>query len=417
MQETIKNRTIFCKDNLDILEGINTETIDLVYLDPPFNKKKVFTAPIGTSAEGASFKDIFTEADLKEEWVQEIREDWPNVYELLNAVKNIEGRSSYNFCYLAYMAIRLIQCRRILKNTGSFYYHCDPTMSHYIKLLLDCIFGEKKFKNEIVWHYETGGIPIKDFSRKHDYILRYSKGKEYIFNSKDILEERSEEVLRRIATGNETATRSKGQYRHPSDVFKIPAINAMARERVGYPTQKPLALLERIIKASSNEGDVVLDPFCGCATTCVAAERLSRRWIGIDISVKAYELVQERISNMYEIRQGKLEEGELSKIYFSTTAPTRTDDGANAKDQKYVYIISHPQYEGEYKVGIASDVKSRLSSYQTSDPNRDYKLEYKQLTEHYRALERHIHNQFDSRQEWVRAEMQEIINAMKSYRP
>ena len=417
MQETIKNRTIFCKDNLDILEGINTETIDLVYLDPPFNKKKVFTAPIGTSAEGASFKDIFTEADLKEEWVQEIREDWPNVYELLNAVKNIEGRSSYNFCYLAYMAIRLIECHRVLKNTGSVYYHCDPTMSHYIKLLLDCVFGEKNFKNEIVWCYETGGIPIKDFSRKHDYILRYSKGKEYIFNSKDILEERSEEVLRRIATGNETATRSKGQYRHPSDVFKIPAINAMARERVGYPTQKPLALLERIIKASSSEGDVVLDPFCGCATTCVAAERLSRRWIGIDVSVKAYELVRERIRNMYEIRQGKLEEGELSKTYFSVTAPTRTDDGANAKDQKYVYIISHPQYEGEYKVGIASDVKSRLSSYQTSDPNRDYKLEYKQLTEHYRALERHIHNQFDSRQEWVRAEMQEIINAMKSYRP
>ncbi len=424
MQETIKNRTIFCKDNLDILEGINTETIDLVYLDPPFNKKKVFTAPIGTSAEGASFKDIFTEADLKEEWVQEIREDWPNVYELLNAVKNIEGRSSYNFCYLAYMAIRLIECHRVLKNTGSVYLHCDATMSHYLKLLLDCIFGEKNFKNEIVWCYTGPSNTKRYYPRKHDSLFFYVKNAQdnYIFNTQAIkipyakLETgKTGGIFKQAATLHKAGKIPEDWWEENRD--NMTPVGRIQTERTGYPTQKPLALLERIIKASSSEGDVVLDPFCGCATTCVAAERLSRRWIGIDVSVKAYELVQERIRNMYEIRQGKLEEGELSKTYFSTTAPTRTDDGANAKDQKYVYIISHPQYEGEYKVGIASDVKSRLSSYQTSDPNRDYKLEYKQLTEHYRALERHIHNQFDSRQEWVRAEMQEIINAMKSYRP
>ncbi len=145
MQHNIANRTIFCKDNIDILQGIDSESIDLIYLDPPFNKKKTFTAPIGSSAEGAAFKDIFKQEDVKSEWLQTIQEDKDNIFNLLEAVKNIEGKTSYNFCYLAYMAIRLIECHRVLKETGSLYLHCDSTMSHYLKLLLDCIFGEKEF--------------------------------------------------------------------------------------------------------------------------------------------------------------------------------------------------------------------------------------------------------------------------------
>ena len=157
LQSTIKNRTLFCKDNLDILQNIDSHTIDLIYLDPPFNKKKVFTAPIGSSAEGASFKDYFREEDVKDEWLQTIKEDHIELYNFLNGVKNISSNKQYlyNYCYLAYMAIRLLEMHRILKDTGSLYFHCDPTMSHYIKLLMDIIFGEKNFRNEIIWCYEN----------------------------------------------------------------------------------------------------------------------------------------------------------------------------------------------------------------------------------------------------------------------
>ena len=151
LQSTLKNRTIFCRDNLEVLRGINTESIDLIYLDPPFNKNKVFTAPIGTSAEGASFSDIFKEKDVKEEWLDIIKESNQTLHDFLEGIEKIGYR--YNKYYLCYMAIRLIEMQRILKNTGSLYLHCDPTMSHYLKLLLDIIFGEKNFRNEVVWCY------------------------------------------------------------------------------------------------------------------------------------------------------------------------------------------------------------------------------------------------------------------------
>ncbi len=417
MQLNVKNRTIFCKDNLEILKGIDTETIDLIYLDPPFNKKKVFTAPIGTSAEGASFKDVFKKEDVKEEWTETIREDHYSIYRLLEAVKDIEGRTSYNFCYLVYMAIRLIECHRLLKGSGSLYLHCDPTMSHYLKLLLDCIFGEKNFRNEIVWGYRTGGVSKKWYGRKHDLILYYGKTrniyympiKETVFYDKPFF----------------TSSLPNKEGKYPVEVYlrdvwdnEIKPIINVSRERVGYPTQKPLALLERIIKASSNEGDMVLDPFCGCATTCVAAEKLKRQWVGIDISIKAYELVQTRIKDeVYEEGLMKGEDGNLPQIHFRTDPPERTDKGQGVADKKYVYIISHPNYQGEYKVGIASSVTSRLNSYQTSDPARQYKLESYVLTEHFRELEQHIHKKFENRHEWVKADINDIIKEIENYTP
>ena len=182
MQDTIKNRTtIFCKDNLIIMRGINSNSIDLIYLDPPFNTNKVFTAPIGSSAEGASFKDIFQKEDVKEVWLLDLKEDKKRLYDFLIAVKNLGN--DYNFCYLCYMAIRLMEMQRILKNTGSLYLHCDPTMSHYLKLLLDIIFKEENFRNEIIWCYSGGGRSKRDFANKHDIILRYSKSNDYIFNA------------------------------------------------------------------------------------------------------------------------------------------------------------------------------------------------------------------------------------------
>lgn len=410
-QHNISNRTIFCKDNLEVLQGMNSESVDLIYLDPPFNKKKVFTAPIGSSAEGAEFSDIFREEDVKEEWLETIEQDNESIFGFLSGIRFIEGRTSYNFCYLAYMAIRLIECHRILKSTGSLYLHCDPTMSHYIKILLDCVFGEKQFRNEVIWHYNSGPRG-KCFGKRHDTIFLYSKtGKDHTFNKDSVREPYSKYI---------NIPKSKQHYYHPDgkvmgDVWKL---NILAqndkKERTGYPTQKPLALLERIIKASSNENDIVLDPFCGCATTCIAAEMLGRQWIGIDVSQKAYELVQKRLMQQELVPS---HDGKGDLVAFKTDAPQRTDQDKDYREKKWVYIISHPLHEDEYKVGIAKNWKSRLNSYQTSDPDRAFKMEYRIETADFKKLEKHIHNheRFDNRHEWVYGVLDEIIEEIEKY--
>ncbi|MBC6399744.1 MAG: GIY-YIG nuclease family protein [Ekhidna sp.] len=436
----IENRTIFCHDNLDVLKGINSDCINLIYADPPFNKKKTFTAPVGSSAEGASFSDIFLEKDIKEEWLKDIEEDHYAIHKLLSAVKDIEGKSSYNFCYLAYMAVRLMECHRILKDTGSMYLHCDSTMCHYLKLLLDCIFGEKNFMNEIVWCYRKWANAAEHFQKNHDILLVYTKKYrrhffEKLYNKntpqqkkmergydvnvvqdgvKQLLVYDKEKAKEKIESGkyNRVVYRDGKSKVALQDWWEIPILNSQAKERLGYPTQKPLALLERIIRASSSEDDMVLDPFCGCATTCVAAERLKRKWIGIDVSVKAYELVKERLGKEVENR-GTLFYEKL--VRFNTDPPTRNDKDAYFTNKKYVYIISHPQYEGEYKVGIASDVKSRLGSYQTGDPDRSYKLEYSLHTPHFRAIENYIHKKYDNKREWVQGELKDIQRDIENY--
>ena len=411
MQANIKNRTIFCRDNLDVLRGINGDSVDLIYLDPPFNKKKEFAAPMGSSAEGASFSDIFRQKDVKEEWLQEIAEDHFAIHELLHAVKSIEGRASYNFCYLAYMAIRLMECHRILKPTGSIYLHCDPTMSHHLKLLLDCVFGEDNFQNEIIWYYSGGGASRHRWARKHDVILFYTGGGKWTFNTDAVRTAHKWTSGQKRADGS---SRSYSKGKLADDVYSHHALMPWAKERTGYPTQKPLALLERIIAASSKKGDTVLDPFCGCATTCVAAEKLGRKWAGIDISVKAYELVKKRLAKEVE-REKTLFYEEL--VTFATTPPKRADQGAGAQSQKFVYVISHEKYPGEYKVGIAKDAKARLNSYQTADPNRAYDLKFCLLTPHFRQIERHIHAVFDNKHEWVRGDLAEIKKAIKNWKP
>ena len=390
------------------MRGMNAESIDLIYLDPPFNKKKTFTAPIGSSAEGASFSDIFREEDVKDEWLDDIEEDHFSIYKLLNAVKEIEGRKSYNFCYLAYMAIRLIECHRLLKNTGSIYLHCDPTMSHYLKLVLDCIFGEKNFRNEIAWCYKSGGSSRHYFSKKHDIILFFSKSDEYNFNF--------EKEKSYGQTGGGQGGKVKyykdemGSYSIVGikDWWQISMLSTTHSERTGYPTQKPLALLERIINASSNKGDIVLDPFCGCATTCVAAEKSHRKWIGVDVAVKAFELVKKRLGEEIEWEGSLFEE---ALVTFQTNPPERTDRGQNTLEKKYVYIISHPKHKG-YKVGRASHDKNRLNNYQTGDPKRQYELKYSFLTPYYKIIEKYIHENYDSTYEWVREDLDVLIKAI-----
>ncbi len=193
----------------------------------------------------------------------------------------------------------------------------------------------------------------------------------------------------------------------------------VVQQTLGYPTQKPLALLERIIKASSRKGGLVLDPFCGCATTCVAAEKLGRRWIGIDVSHKAYELVNMRLAKELEAQSdtelfGKHKGFDLG-IAYSTDPPKRTDTGKDYREQKYVYVVSNKVYKDEYKVGIANNIQKRLNNYQTSDPNRGYKMEYKVLTHNFRDMENYIHTEFQSRHEWVKADLETIKNAMKHF--
>ncbi len=426
----VKNRTIFCDDNLDILQGINSECIDLIYLDPPFNKNKKFTAPIGTSAEGASFKDIFTQDDLKEEWLKTLEENQSDLFRYLSGIRGI-GKP-YNFAYLAYMAIRLLECRRVLKSTGSIYLHCDPTMSHYLKTTMDCIFGEENFRNEIVWGYTGPSNTKRYFPRKHDIVLLYSKGDRWIFNADAVRIGYSRAFLerRKYTEGDSGITSGYSEGRTSKEVAdkyskgKLPEDywtdiggggHISKGERTGYPTQKPLALLQRIIQASSNEGDIVLDPFCGCATTCVAAEDLKRQWIGIDISAMAHELVKQRLTK--EVADPSHLFKSQNKIHMRTDPPKRTDQGTDYQEKKFVYVISHPNFEGMYKVGIAKDWRSRLNSYQTSDPDRQYKLEFKFETPWFRETESHIHEKFRNKYEWVKAELQAIIDEIKNYKP
>lgn len=188
---------------------------------------------------------------------------------------------------------------------------------------------------------------------------------------------------------------------------------ASVSERVGYPTQKPKALLNRIIRASSNEGDIVLDPFCGCATTCVAAEDAQRQWIGIDVSIKAYELVKERLDR--EVAHPNALPTYRNEIHLKSDPPVKSDLSASTQNVKDVYIVSHRSYPGEYKVGIARDAQARLKSYQTGDPERSYKLEFSHKTHLYRETEAYIHDHFDNKHEWVQADIEEIKQEILNY--
>ena len=316
------DKTIWTGDNLDILRGMNSESVDLIYLDPPFNSNQDYAAPVGSKAAGAAFKDTWTLSDLDVAWMGLIADEHPSIAYLLDTAGRTHGKGMQS--YLTMMAVRLLEIRRVLKSTGSIYLHCDPTASHYLKLLMDAVFGRGNFRNEIVWCYFGPSNVHKNFPRKHDTLLFYSKTASYTFNREAV------RIPYKILVGtpggiigdqhsqkrvNELREKGKIVEDYWTDIF--PVVNQ--KEKTGYPTQKPLALLERIIKASSNEGDVVLDPFCGCATACVAADKLDRQWVGIDISPKAADLVHERLRDLYD---RPLIPYEISR---RTDIPQRTD--------------------------------------------------------------------------------------------
>ena len=321
----VKSRTIFCEDNYYILKGMDSNIIDLIYLDPPFNSNRKYTAPIGSKAKGAGFSDIFREEDVKNSWVKILEKHYKNLSIYLSAVKQTSNKS--NYCYLVYMSIRLIEMHRILKDSGSIYLHCDSTMSHYLKQVLDIIFGEKNFRNDIIWGYRTGGISKKYFPRKHDTILYFSKNKNKTTHNplKEIIKYDTPFFLKENVEPDADGKYSvEVFFRDVWDDNTVKPVLNLSKERVGYPTQKPLALLDRIIKASSDEGDVVLDPFCGCATTCVSAELLDRQWIGIDVSKEAYRLVKSRLESEVERKDTLLENIE-KKVIYREDIPIRGD--------------------------------------------------------------------------------------------
>ena len=282
----MKPNSLYYGDCLDWMRKWNDECVDLIYLDPPFNSSANYNILFGTAGDGKAqyraFNDTWHwDAAAVRRYDRFKRASARPAHKAVVGLWHMLGECGM-LAYLTYMAERLEEMRRILKPTGSIYLHCDPTASHALKLLMDAIFGRKNFRNEIVWKYGLGGSSKRYFSRKHDTLLYYSKSKNYYFDK---------------PLEDATSARMRGQKKGMSDVWQIPSLNNMAKERTGYPTQKPLALLERIIKASSNEGDLVLDPFCGCGTAMAAARGLNRRYVGIDISSFAIDLVRKRLKD------------------------------------------------------------------------------------------------------------------------
>jgi site-specific DNA-methyltransferase (adenine-specific) len=342
--------TLYTNDNLYIMNGMNSQSVDLIYLDPPFNSKRTYSAPIGTKSAGVSFKDMWTWKDIDEHYLETMADNYPALVNFIaNAGKTYDKSM---MAYLTYMSQRIIEMYRILKDTGSVYLHCDTTASHYLKVVMDEIFGKDNFRNEVAWCYKSRPQSKRYFGKKHDTILFYTKSKNYTFNWKEIARPLAEATIKKYKLKDEDGRFYRLQGRgitgspiksakdvdpkweksNPElvirdylsadkgvaleDWWKIDIINQSSKERTGYPTQKPLALLRRIIEASSKPGDVVFDPFCGCATACVAAQQLFRQWIGIDIEKQAVSVLVDRLSD----------DAGLFKDFIATEKPPKRTD-------------------------------------------------------------------------------------------
>ncbi len=330
------------------MRGINSNSIDLIATDPPFNSKRIYNALEHSKASDQKFDDRWKWDDVTDEWQDLIAVKHPAIKELIEAAVVIEGGTVAEktgkintgiensiAAFLVWMAPRLIEMQRILKPTGSIYLHCDSSANSYLRLLMDAIFGRRNFRNDIVWCYKENDTATKHFPRKHDTLLFYSKSDKYVFHvQRGEITEAQKKRYNHIIDGERYAN-MKGKMRKLKggakirDWWDMPI--AQSSERTGWKTQKPLALYERIIKASSNEGDLVLDPFCGCATTCVAAERLKRHWVGIDIDPIAETITQDRLWNAAGLEQHI----DYSYVTAKKHPPKRTDiESISAKEMK-----------------------------------------------------------------------------------
>ncbi len=266
----IETGVLYCDDNLHRLSQFPNESIDLIYLDPPFFSNRTYEVIWGDEAEVRSFED---------RWEGGIH------------------------VYANWMRERVMEMHRVLKPTGSFYLHCDHHASHYLKVMLDDVFGDSQFRNEIVWHYRRWTGASRSFLKMHDTIFFYTRTDAYTFNRQftpytDASLHRKQNYHTRIKGGDIYVTSVDERGVGENDVWQIPLLNSQAQERLGYPTQKPVQLLKKIIEASSNRGDIVLDPFAGCGTTLVAAQEEGRQWVGIDISPTATNLIKHRMNKI-----------------------------------------------------------------------------------------------------------------------
>ena len=306
---------LFYGDNLDILRRyVEDESVDLIYLDPPFNSKATYNVLFAekNGSEAASqikaFEDTWHWDEAAARLYQEVVEAGGRVSQVMQAFRTFLGDNDM-LAYLSMMAPRLVELRRVLKPTGSIYLHCDPTASAYLRLLMDAVFGPENFCNEIIWHYRKWPTGKYAFQKNHDVILFYSRSdsRERSFNQ--LYMERAPSTLKRFGKAKIVSGHDSQGRRLPSqtdsresigvrqddvwDIGRVPPIKQL------FPTQKPEALLERIIEASSSKGHLVLDPFCGCGTAIVAAQKLNRRWIGIDITYLAVALMKHRLHDTF----------------------------------------------------------------------------------------------------------------------
>lgn len=395
MPQPITRNTLFYGDNLQILrEYIPDESIDLVYLDPPFNSKRTYNVLFRDEKSGqeseaqiAAFDDTWHWTEAAEEAYRQLVQDAPGeVGQVISAMRSFVGHTSQMMAYLVMMAIRLVELHRVLKPTGSLYLHCDPTASHYLKVILDTIFGPENYQNEIIWKRTSSHSDAKRYPKITDTILFYSKSDSFVWNkprgeysddyikshytNKDINgrqfrydnlvkpkgsigyfytllgcppppngwrmpEKRAEQWLDegRIEIPPRGKVPAYKRYLDemagvaiPNLWIDISPINSQAADALGYPTQKPEALLERIIAASSNEGDLVLDPFCGCGTTIAAAQKLNRRWVGIDITHLSIALQKYRLRDSFSIVAGTDYEVIGEPVSLDSARQLATDD-------------------------------------------------------------------------------------------
>ena len=380
MADASPPNTLYYGDNLDVLrQHVADASVDLVYLDPPFNSNAdynvLFAEQDGTraAAQIEAFKDTWRWDEAAAEAFHavttgDVAMENPRVADAMRAFATLVPESDM-LAYLSMMAPRLVELRRVLKDTGSLYLHCDPTASHYLKLVLDAVFGPENFKSEVIWKRTGTHSSAKRWGPVHDTVLFYSRDEDRMKWNRQFIPldpkhaarhyRHIDEQGRRFAHGELTAPGTRngrsGAVWHGFDVTKlgrhwmttvekldemdkagqihwpkgggwprlkkyerdgegravgdvmadIPPINMKAAERLGYPTQKPEALLERIIQASSDEGDVVLDPFCGCGTAVVAAQKLKRRWVGIDVTHLAVNLIKTRLKGSFNLEAKK----------------------------------------------------------------------------------------------------------------
>ena len=323
--QNFATRTLYHSDNLPVLRGMNTGSVDLIATDPPFKKNRDFHATPDSVDDKARFQDRWRwHEDVHEDWLRSLQGQSPAVWQIIMASKAAYGDDMA--AYLSWLGVRLIEMHRVLADHGTIYLHIDHTAHAWVKTLMDAIFGRKNFRNEIVWCYSGGGIPKKDFPRKHDTLLRYSKTDDYVFNSEELRVPYDSEYQATVFAGDDTRAPGKTYRRNPNgkiveDWWRgIP--RPYGKKRTGYPTQKPLDLYGRVIMASSQPGDLVLDPFCGCATTPIAAEILERQWVGVDIWEGAHDQILERIR-----RNRRLLRDRDIQVTYETTPPQRTDEG------------------------------------------------------------------------------------------